>query len=396
MNKIGIYLGGEPHTGGLSQYAKALLDSMRLMEKQGYQIVVAYISEKWQPVLEGYSFSSKKLVAGRLGGLIADAFMALRLPGELTRFLSGLLNPIPCQLSNLDCKLWIFPTQDAMTWQTKEQVVGTIHDLMHRYEPNFPEVSDNGRLKIRDHRFNSIATYSKAILVDSKMGRSHVVECYKVSPNKIYPLPYIPPPHSLLESVSSSFDENYVLPKKFIFYPAQFWAHKNHKRLISAAVKLKPVYPDIALVFTGAKKYDYEAIFEHASKLDFLENITFSEHIPDEDLVGFYRRARAMIMPTFFGPTNIPPLEAMANRCPVAVSKIYGMPEQLGDAALYFDPNDIDEMSEVMEKLWVDDQLCLSLISKGELKTKKWGQKQFTEKFCDILMQVLNSPKNKP
>lgn len=43
----------------------------------------------------------------------------------------------------------------------------------------------------------------------------------------------------------------------------------------------------------------------------------------------FYRRARRMVMPTYFGPTNIPPLEANALGCPVAVSKVYGMPEQL-------------------------------------------------------------------
>jgi len=50
-----------------------------------------------------------------------------------------------------------------------------------------------------------------------------------------------------------------------------------------------------------------------------------------------------MIMPTFFGPTNIPPLEAIAVGCPVAVSNIYGMPHQLGDAALYFNPTRVEK-----------------------------------------------------
>ena len=84
----------------------------------------------------------------------------------------------------------------------------------------------------------------------------------------------------------------------------------------------------------------------------------------------FYRRARAMVMPTFFGPTNIPPLEAFALGCPVAVSNIYGIPEQVGDAALLFDPNSVEEIADCIERLWQDDALCASLISKGHARTE--------------------------
>ena len=118
------------------------------------------------------------------------------------------------------------------------------------------------------------------------------------------------------------------------------------------------------------------------------DRIIFMGYVPDADLVGFYHRARAMMMPTFFGPTNIPPLESFVCGCPTAVSNIYGMPEQVGDAALLFNPLSVNEIAAVMEKLWVDDALCSKLCSKGHAKTKEWNQEHFADTFHNIMMQM--------
>ncbi len=155
------------------------------------------------------------------------------------------------------------------------------------------------------------------------------------------------------------------MPQKFILYPAQFWAHKNHKRLIGAPAAIREGVPDIHLVFTGSKSHAYEGVKNHARRLGMSDRITFAGYVPAEDIVGFYRRARAMVMPTFFGPTNSPPLEAFACGCPAAVSNVYGMPEQADGAALLFDPNSMEQMASVMERLWVDDELCRGLAIRG-------------------------------
>ena len=95
-------------------------------------------------------------------------------------------------------------------------------------------------------------------------------------------------------------------------------------------------------------------------------------------------------MPTYFGPTNIPPLEAMACRCPVAVSRIYGMEEQLGDAALYFNPGSIDDISENMINLWINPDLCAELIKKGTKKTQSWGIKTFSMRLEEIINDLIS------
>ena len=69
-------------------------------------------------------------------------------------------------------------------------------------------------------------------------------------------------------------------------------------------------------------------------------------------------------MPSYFGPTNIPPLEAMALGCPVAVSNKYAMPEQVGDAGLLFDPDSPEEIAKCIKAMWLDDKLRQKMINK--------------------------------
>ena len=101
------------------------------------------------------------------------------------------------------------------------------------------------------------------------------------------------------------------------------------------------------------------------------------DYVPNDVLGGIYMRARAFVMPTFYGPTNIPPLEAIALGCPVAVSNIYGMPNQLGDAALYFDNTSSKDVANCIERLWLDDHLSLQLKENGQKHFNKWNQTHF-------------------
>jgi len=90
-----------------------------------------------------------------------------------------------------------------------------------------------------------------------------------------------------------------------------------------------------------------------------------------------------------FGPTNIPPLEAMAVGCPVAVSGIYAMPEQLGDAAVYFDPLSVEEIAHAIQRLWDDNALWDELAKRGLLRSNQWTQAHFNERLQAIIDYTL-------
>jgi glycosyltransferase involved in cell wall biosynthesis len=188
---------------------------------------------------------------------------------------------------------------------------------------------------------------------------------------------------------NANLARTYELPERFIFYPAQFWAHKNHLRLIEAVRRLRAEFPDLHLVLAGSKKNGFAAVERKVSS-DGLEGVVhFLGFVPESDLAMLYRRAVALVLPTFFGPTNIPPLEAFVVGCPVAASGIYGMPEQLGDAALYFDPLSVDEIVGVLRRLWTDNALRTELGARGRARSAAWGAPQFNQRFATIIEALL-------
>ena len=237
----------------------------------------------------------------------------------------------------------------------------------------------------------NIARNCEMVLVDSSVGRQHVIESYYVAAEKVISIPYIAPSYLNVTSERTDFDLYYGLPTKFLFYPAQFWQHKNHIRLIDAIHEVAAeTCPDVQLVLSGAKCYEYEKVMQYVKKRGLLDRVHFVGYVPDADLRGFYVRARALIMPTFFGPTNIPPLEALATGCPAIVSGIYGMAEQSGDAALYFDPKSISEMAKCITKVWKDDILAAEMVAKGLERSRRYGQAQFSQHLVSVIDSLFN------
>lgn len=389
MKKIGLFLDATPHHGGTFQYNKMILDAISSLPTDRYSIVVGYTSSQG---MNNKKIGDPKTVFiprgfwGRAFGLV---WRLVGLPMGGWRKICPHFHPVAKTLLREHCDLWIFPSQDGWSYQVPVPALVSILDLMHRYERQFPEVSARGEYFLRERHYRNICRWAKGILVDSEVGKQHVVESYGVAPERVHVLPYVAP-----ESVSSckapeNFDARYQLPEKFIFYPAQFWEHKNHKRLIQAVGRLKESIPDIKVVLVGSKKNAYPSAVRLAEDLNVSRDVIFLGYVPDEDLPEIYRRARALIMPTFFGPTNIPPLEAFAIGCPTAISGIYGIPEQVGDAALLFHPESVTEIAEGIRRLWFDDDLCAELVEKGKEKAAKWGQPQFNDRLREIIEQIL-------
>ncbi len=394
QKQVGLYLGVQPNAGGMFQYAQCILTSLAHLRQNGVlEVLVAYGDQRWASILDPLGLPSVQLKHFERGSFMCRAMMLLFAPPWITRILSGAFNPLVRELNAMQCNLWLFPAQDELTWQVRGPVVATIHDLMHRYERGFPEAGSWWRYLVRDHRFRSLTRNSNVVMVDSEQGKRHVVESYSANPLQVQILPYIAPSYITEARERDDIDERYSLPAKFYFYPAQFWPHKNHLRLIKALMRAKAECPDIALVLAGGKRLSYPTIMKQVVSAGLQDAVRFVGYVPDEDMAALYKRAHGLVMPTFFGPTNIPPLEAMALGCPVLISGTYAMPEQCGDAAIYFDPNSEDEMSEQMVRLWTDKQLWEQLSVAGVNRTKFWGQKQFQSRLGAVLNNALNQTK---
>jgi glycosyltransferase involved in cell wall biosynthesis len=388
MKKIGLFLTAGPEDGGMYQYSLAMLSALAALPADEYSVVAAYVDPVWRERTSQRNAIGVRVRWGEIVPLLTalPALLPMSYPRwgrALTRF-SGWADDLLGQ----GCNLWVFPRQDVWSALFPGPVLASVHDLMHRYEPHFPETSSYGRSRYRDGYLRSVCGHAAGILVDSEMGRRQVEESYGTPSDRLFVLPYIPPAYLSEAIAAAEFEEKYHLPPKYIFYPAQFWEHKNHLRLIRAIAEVRKDLPDICLVLVGSKNKGYAAARREVETLGLQRQVRFAGYVPECDMAEFYRRARALVLPTLFGPTNIPPLEAFALGCPVAVSGVYGMPEQVGDAGLLFDPYSVESMATTIRQLWLDDQLCERLRVRAKARAAAWGPAQFAAVLHRIIQQL--------
>ena len=378
MKKIGLYLDSVIN-GGTFQYNLAILEALRSLPTNQFKIIITYSSDLWESYLQKENISAIKINRT----IFSRLWFQIRSPFWLWRNINKYFDTFSKSFINQKCDLWIFPSQDIWSYSLPIPSLGTVHDLMHRYEKEFPEAGSRQEYKMREKHYSRTCKETKGILVDSKLGKQQLVESYQVPNSKVHVLPFIPPKY--IYETTESIQFNFDLPPKYLFYPAQFWEHKNHKALVRAISLLITKLPDLKMVFVGSPNNGYDSLIKLIKKLNLEEVFIFLNQIQDEQMKELYTKARALIMPTFFGPTNIPPLEAFACGCPVAVSDIYGMPEQVGNAGLLFNPNSDKEIADTIFKLWTDDDITQKLIKGGYQKSKVWGQKQFNQRLIEII-----------
>ncbi len=386
MKKIGLFLTAGSSGGGMFQYSRAVLSALLALPRDEYTVVVGYSDSAWTEFIPD-DVDRFPLRLSRTLSFVAALWATLGFSHKLWLRFALQFSVGVREVVNKNCDLWIFPRQDIWSSRFPVPALRAVHDLMHRYEPHFPEAAGFGRKRYRQRYLQELSDRSIGILVDSEVGKQQVLDSFEADPDKVFILPYVPPSYIYESRASLDFDARYRLPGKFLFYPAEFWPHKNHLRLIDAIARVRASCADVYLVLAGSLGKEYSRVRLHVEKLKLQEHIQFVGYLPETDIPEFYRRARALVFPTFFGPTNIPPLEAFTLGCPVAASRVYGMPEQLGDAALFFDPHSEEEMARCICRLWQDDELCRRLSLLGQQRVRLWGPSQFAIALHAIIEQ---------
>jgi glycosyltransferase involved in cell wall biosynthesis len=108
-------------------------------------------------------------------------------------------------------------------------------------------------------------------------------------------------------------------------------------------------------------------------------------------LVDIYKNAYIFVFPSLLESFGNAPLEAMACGCPVLASNAPAIPEVCGDAALYFDPYDPQDMADKIKKVLKDDILRKELITKGYQRVKKYTWEESAQKLLAIMVQAVDS-----
>jgi len=419
--RIGVFPFLNHNGGGIYQYSLAVLRALNEWETDDQLFLVTLNDnhpippdldrDKWEfKRLYQHKFKTLDVLRRIVGeGIHRDGWRRLRrvLEGNLKRANGSasdldVVRPRPVVSEmfrewKLDLAFYAWPT--PLSFETHVPFIMAIHDMQHRLQPEFPEVSANGEWESREYCFRNAARHATFLVADSEVGKADILQFYRshVTPEQVKVLPFLPASYPNGNSLSSDgirVRTCYDLPERYLFYPAQFWPHKNHLRIVQALHLLRETRDLTApIVFCGShtgeiREHTFKEVMSFSSSVGLEKQIHYLGYVPDQDVSAIYAHATALVMPTFFGPTNIPILEAWAHGCPVLTSDIRGIREQVGNAALMVDPRSVNAIAEGIHRLWTDDSLCANLTRFGRRRLGSYTPNDFQERLIAIVEEA--------
>jgi glycosyltransferase involved in cell wall biosynthesis len=179
------------------------------------------------------------------------------------------------------------------------------------------------------------------------------------------------------------------LPGSYILYVGNVKPHKNLNSLIEAFEHIKDQIPH-RLVVVGKKEGFITADNDITLKAEKLEDrVHFTGFVNDDLLKQFTVHADAMVFPSLYEGFGLPPLEAMAVGCPVLASEAASIPEVCGEAAIYFDPQNPQEIGGKVVSFLKNIPKREELIVKGKNRAQKFSWEKCAEQTLLVLKEEL-------
>ncbi|MFH1412852.1 MAG: glycosyltransferase family 1 protein [bacterium] len=188
----------------------------------------------------------------------------------------------------------------------------------------------------------------------------------------------------------------YNIDKPFLIYVGNAYPHKNLLMLVKVFKQLIQERPDLRLVLVGKEDHFYRELKDQTRQLGLWiqgqaehSSVVFPGYVPDQELEVMYQKAIAYVFPSLYEGFGLPPLEAMAKGCPVVSSDRTSMPEILGKAALFFDPENEKEIKQALEKIIENQELRQRLIKLGKERVKRYNWWECARQTKEIYNQIL-------
>lgn len=262
--------------------------------------------------------------------------------------------------------------------------VMTVWDLCHRDFNEFPEIRNNFEFERREEIYTTLLKKAIKVTTDSELGKKNICFRYGIDESRVQILKFLP--RTMYKNIYINIKEKYNISNKYIYYPAQFWAHKNHIYILKALKLLKEKYQlTVDAIFTGTDYGNLEYILNKAQEFGINEQIHYLGFVEDEEIHNLYEQSIALVMPTYFGPTNIPPLEAFALNVPVCYSNLEGLKEQVGDAAFLMNLKDPNNLAEHLLTILNNKDIVNQKIALGQQIINSWTEEDFLNCIYTIL-----------
>ena len=387
--KIGIYFETSKNTGGAHHQSIRLLELFNKTLSNSYEITYIVSNEEQKKIIEEKNskaiFFKKSLLFKIELFLLKFSFFkeVYKKFSLIYRFDNFLLT------KKFDLIFFNAPYEISLL-TTKINFVIMLLSMQHRTFNYFPEYQKGHDNEIRDYIIENAVKRSFKIFVGAEKDKNLLVKFFNAEEGKIIVQPYSFTLPKLYEQ-NPDFDykktfDNLNLPtkKRLFIYPAQFWAHKNHKYIVDVCLDLKRMNKkDIHFIFCGHDNGNLNHIKKLIDKNNLNDYIKVFDYLNNFQLISLYLSCDGVIMPTFIGHTTIPMYEAFFFKKNCFYTK------GLSDNSV---KNHLIEININNSKSFIDELKKIENDNKSnEIKIK--DAKLFYDKHCDETIIVNNFEK---
>ncbi len=277
----------------------------------------------------------------------------------------------PKLLNRYSFDLVHFPHFNVPLFYNGKYIV-TIHDLILTHYPTQRATTLDPFVYFFKHQAYSVVirhaiTHAQKVLAVSHYTQRDIAQHFNITSDR---LEVITEGVDLLRGhVSQSFRAELLARHRitlpYLLYVGNVYPHKNLERYLEAFRKIVQRNPKLLLVIVGRDDYFFLRLKKLVTDKGLASSVRFPGFVSDEELAALYESAELFVFPSLYEGFGLPPLEAMAAGTPVIASNATSIPEVLGDAAHYFDPEDIHDMIQITEGVLSDPILRNALRRKG-------------------------------
>jgi glycosyltransferase involved in cell wall biosynthesis len=336
---------------------------------------------------------AKGAILHRLGpGLdVEEPRKILRTRRRLHGFFQPLLElaaPDRTSLKRLGAEVLLSPLGTAAFHETGLPHVVVAYDFQDLVYPQFFD-ADERRRRIE---FRGDLRRADRVVAISEATKLMAVEHVHVKAELVCVLPPVAGPlRKALDprDAIARLDALGLFRTEYALYPANFWPHKNHERLLAAAARVARETPDFFLVLCGALDEAREALRAKVEAAGLAASVRVLPYLDDADTTALIEGAELLVFPSLFEGFGIPVLEAMALKTPVACSDLPALLELAGDAALFFDPSDEDGIAQSIQRFWTEDETRERLVAKGLARAERYAKIDVAGGYHELLSSTV-------
>lgn len=295
-------------------------------------------------------------------------------------------------LTRMKADLLFNPFLSANFYEAGIPAVTVITDLQFRYYPEFFDRADRAH---RQRAFRAACRHASRIICISDYVRGTVLKLSGVSADRCIRI-YLGATGRLTPPGDRQpLTEWGIEPEQYLLYPANFWPHKNHERLLLAFERYVRENPAtrLKLVCCGSKGKRGKELHEFAASAGIADRVRFPGYVTDAQLAALLAGCKALIFPSLYEGFGMPLVEAMEAGRPVLASNTTSLPEVGGDAYLAFDPTDTAAICAAIARLEQDPEFAAALVARGKRRATSFGNAEsMAREYLPVLEEAMSTP----